>query len=409
MIRIEADYQCPKSEKRKGVCRVIVRSEGKSRIVPTGVKVYRYEWDEVTRSIRTENASASRLKELLKGQQELAGETSMLEEIVNHLQAEQGGCTLSQVMRERDRWLLKRSFFTLVESRIAHFRESGQESTASNYRCALCCFQEFRKERDLALTELTASLMKEFQKYLQRKGLSMNTISLYNRNLRAAYNYALDEELLREDRRPFRKVFTGVEKTRKRAVREDVVRRLIALDLSDDPSLDFARDIFLFSIYTQGMAFVDVAHLTTAHLHGGVLTYKRRKTGQPLTLEVPPCAQAILHKYYDPEERTSYLLPLLYHAGNRNGIKYGTVLREYNRRLRLISERLRLKTPLSSYVARHTWASIAKWNGVEESVISEAMGHSNMDTTTIYLASLDTEVIGSANRTVVSRLFEQQT
>ncbi len=305
----------------------------------------------------------------------------------------------------RLRELLKRSFYTLLESRIACFRDSEQDSTADNYRCALDCFRGFCKGRDLALSELTANLMKEFQKHMQRKGLSMNTISLYNRSLRAAYNYALDDELLLEDKHPFRKVFTGVEKTRKRAVREDVVKRLIAQDLSDDPSLDFARDVFLFCIYTQGMAFVDVAHLTCENLHGRLLIYKRHKTGHPLTVKMLPCAQAILHKYRDLTGGSSHLLPLLCRAGSGRAVKYDTALREYNRRLRLISSRMGLETPLSSYVARHTWASMAKWNGVKEAVISEAMGHNNMETTAIYLASLDSEAIGSANRIVVGKLF----
>ncbi len=387
------------------MCRVVVRSEGGIRVIPTGVRVYQCEWDAATGRIRTDNASVSRRTELLKGQRALAEEVGMLTDIVECLQAEQGGCTLPQVMRERDRWLLRRSFFALLESRIACFRTSGQDSTADNYRCALDCFREFCGGHDYALRELTANMMKDFQKYMQRKGLSMNTISLYNRNLRAAYNYALDEELLCEDKRPFRKVFTGVEKTRKRAVREDVVRRLIAQDLSDDASLDFARDVFLFCIYTQGMAFVDAAHLTRANLHRGLLTYRRRKTGQPLTVVLLPCAQAILCKYQDQTGESSLLLPLLYCAVNGQTVKYGTALREYNRRLRLISDRMGLDIPLSSYVARHTWASIAKWSGVKETVISEAMGHSNTETTAIYLASLDTAVVGSANQTVVRKLL----
>lgn len=296
----------------------------------------------------------------------------------------------------------RRSFFTLTESRIAHFRAVGQESTADNYRCALCCFQGFRRQRDLSLTELTSDVMKSFQQHLQQKGLAMNTISLYIRCLRASYNYALDEELLRADRHPFRKVFTGVEKTRKRAVREEVVRQLMALDLSDAPPLDVARDMFLFSIYAQGMAFVDMAHLTADNLSGGRLTYKRRKTGRSLSLELPPCALLILHKYRPSAQQSPYLLPLFHPALQQ---KYTSVLRTYNRNLRLISERMNLAIPLSSYVARHTWASLAKWNGVEEAVISEAMGHNNIGTTTIYLASLDTEVIGAANRTVVDCLF----
>ena len=301
--------------------------------------------------------------------------------------------------------LLRHSFFALLEYRIRCLRTAGQDSTADNYRCALDCFREFRGGQDCSLGKLTAAMISDFQRYMRRRGLSMNTVSLYNRNLRAAYNYALDEELLCEDKRPFRKVFTGVEKTRKRAVREDVVRRLIALDLSGDPSLDLARDVFLFSIYTQGMAFVDVAHLTTDNLQGGVITYRRRKTGQPLAVKLLPCALAILRKYRDRTGATPLLLPLTYCADSGRAVRYSTALREYNRRLRQISDRMGLDIPLSSYVARHTWASIAKWSGVKEMVISEAMGHSNTETTAIYLASLDPTEVGAANQTVVRKLL----
>ncbi len=301
--------------------------------------------------------------------------------------------------------LVRRSFFALLEYRIRCLRAAGQDSTADNYRCALDSFREFRGGEDCAPGQLTAALMGDFQKHMRRKGLSMNTISLYNRNLRAAYNYALDEELLGEDKRPFRKVFTGVEKTRKRAVREDVVRRIVDLDLSDDPSLDLARDIFLFCIYTQGMAFVDVAHLTAENLHMGLITYRRHKTGQPLAVELLPCARAILRKYQDRTGPSSFLLPLLYNADSGRAVKYSTALRQYNRRLRQISDRMGLDIPISSYVARHTWASVAKWSGVEEAVISEAMGHSSTETTAIYLASLDSDVVGAANQTVVRKLL----
>ncbi len=303
--------------------------------------------------------------------------------------------------------MLRRSFFALLQFRIDCFRSAGQLSTGDNYRCALDCFREFRKGQDCSLSELTSNMMRDFQRYMKRKGLAMNTISLYNRNLRAVYNYALDENLLCGDRHPFRKVFTGVEKTRKRAVREDVVRRLIAQELSDDPSLDLARDVFLFSIYTQGMAFVDVANLTTRNLQRGQLSYLRCKTGQPLTVQLLPCAQAILCKYRDPAGMSDHLFPLLYCAGSGQTVKYRTALRQYNRRLRQISDRMKLDTPLSSYVARHTWASIAKWNGVKETVISEAMGHRNTETTAIYLASLDSTTVGAANQTVVKRLLQQ--
>ena len=140
-------------------------------------------------------------------------------------------------------------------------------------------------ESVLATDDLTVSLMKDFQKFMVARHLSLNTISLYNRNLRAVYNFALDEEILKMDKHPFRKVFTGIEPTRKRAVKSDVVRRLIHMDLNDNVKMRFSRGLFLFSIYTQGMAFVDLAHLRIDNLSGQKNFYRRHKTNQRMEIE----------------------------------------------------------------------------------------------------------------------------
>lgn len=406
MTIVEADYKRPASGEKKGVCRVVLCRNGKTKTVALPVKVYACEWDEEARTIRTEGFPAGRSKELLRGKAMLEEEVATYKEVVSFLETEKrtGGYTLSDVLGLRERWKWKDSFFCLMEYRIRNLRDSGQYSTADNYHSALAGFKAFRRNKDLQLSELTGNLLKEFQKHLQRKGLSMNTISLYNRNLRAVYNYALDEELLTEDKHPFHKVFTGVEKTRKRAVKSDVVRRLIRLPLIDDLTLEQARDVFLFCIYTQGMAFVDVAHLTVDNLCGSLLTYKRHKTGQSIRIELPVCARDMIQKYRSATGSHAYLFPLLYNPQDYSEVKYATALREYNRRLHLISGRMGLSVPLSSYVARHTWASIAKQNGVAPTVISEAMGHNNINTTIIYLDELDVEVVSAANRIVVDCL-----
>lgn len=119
------------------------------------------------------------------------------------------------------------SFSRLVAERIRYFSGKGKYKTAANYRCALKHFVAFAQGQELLVEELNVSLMIDFQDYLIRKGLKMNTVSLYMRMLRAAYNYALDEELIAVDRRPFRKVFTGQEKTRKRALPQRTVRCLV--------------------------------------------------------------------------------------------------------------------------------------------------------------------------------------
>ena len=166
----------------------------------------------------------------------------------------------------------RKNFFQLVEERILHFKKLGKKKTASNYTCALRHFKQFREEEDIAVEDLSVGLMKDFQAHLINVGLGMNTISLYNRQLRAIYNYALDEEIVLIDRRPFRKSFTGQEKTRKRAVSHEKIRKLTHFSLAGKNKLEFARDLFLFSIYMQGMPFVDIAYLRHCDLHGNINT-----------------------------------------------------------------------------------------------------------------------------------------
>lgn len=295
-------------------------------------------------------------------------------------------------------------FFALAEARAAHFRELGKIKMSRNYSCALRLMRLFRCGRDIPVGDVTVSVMRDFQDYLQQRGLRRNTISLYMRVLRAVYNHAVDEGIVGVDRRPMRKVFTGREDTPKRALEEGVVKALILADLHGDRQLEFARDMFLFSIYMQGMAFVDIAFLEKSQYAGGRVVYCRHKTRRQLVVGVQPCARLIIEKYMVADEGCPYLLPILYNPETGSPVGYETALRTHNKRLGRVAEALGLQSRLTSYVARHTWASLAKWNGVSVNVICEAMGHSSPAVTGIYLASLDSDVVTAANRKVLCSL-----
>lgn len=297
---------------------------------------------------------------------------------------------------------IKKGFFCLVAERTDHFKALGKQKTAGNYSCALKHFVQFRQEEDIAVEELTSGTMKDFQTHLIGEGLKMNTISLYNRILKAVYNYALDEEILQEDKRPFRKVFTGTEKTRKRTLGKEALKKIVRADLRGNASLEFARDMFLFSIYMQGMAFVDIARLRKSQVKNKCLVYRRSKTNRCLKIVIQPYAREIIDKWKVDDKDCPYLFPVLYNPLKKQAVKYATALRTQNKRLERLASRLGMEEPFSSYAARHTWASLAKWSGVNDTVICEAMGHSNPATTSIYLASLDPNVIAAANRKTLS-------
>lgn len=245
-------------------------------------------------------------------------------------------------------------------------------------------------------------MMMAYEAYLRNRGVSPNTSSFYMRNLRAVYNRAVEKGLV-EQKFPFRHVYTGVEKTVKRAIPLKAVRRIKEMDLTSNPALDFARDMFLFSFYTRGMSFVDMAYLRKKDLNNGILSYRRRKTGQRLSVKWEKRMQEIADKY--DTERSAYLLPVIRpESGVEERKQYINTAHNVNRALKAIGEQLELSIPLTMYVARHAWASIAKSKNIPLSVISEGMGHESETTTRIYLASLDTIAVDKANSLIINSL-----
>ena len=220
------------------------------------------------------------------------------------------------------------------------------------------------------------------------------------RILRAVYNRAVEKDLT-TNRNPFKHVYTGIDKTIKRAIPLKAIKQIKNLDLSLQPSLDFARDMFLFSFYTRGMSFIDMAYLKKNDLSNGILSYRRRKTGQQLFIRWEKCMQEIVDKY-DADYYSPYLLPILKYPYDRS--QYKNMLYRTNKSLKDVAKVVGLSIPLTLYVARHSWASIAKSKNIPISVISEGMGHDSEITTQIYLASLDNAVVDRANAQILKDL-----
>ena len=289
-----------------------------------------------------------------------------------------------------------------MEQIIMLYRNRGQHRTCETYETTLNSFRRFRDGTDIPLSEIDSGLLEDYQQHLMRLELSPNTISFYHKHLRAVYNRAVDEGLV-ADSRPFRRVSTSVEKTVKRAVPLNVIRRLKSMKLAPGSSDALARDIFLFSFYTRGMSFIDIAYLRKKDLCDGILRYRRQKTGQLLMMRWEPCMQGILDKHASVPS-SPYLFSLIKDPSGDVRHQYQNALFLVNRHIKSLGRRLGLDQPLTLYCARHSWASIARENGIPVSVISEGMGHGSEKTTQIYLASLKTEVIDKANRKILRLL-----
>ena len=251
------------------------------------------------------------------------------------------------------------------------------------------------------LDSINSEVIEEYEVWLKHNGLIPNSIGFYTRILRAVYNRAVDNEII-ENRYPFRKVYTGVDKTIKRALPLSIIKAIAGLDLSMTSALDFARDMFLMSFYLRGMSFIDMAYLKKSDLQNGRVTYRRRKTGQQLIIGWEPEMQKILDKY--PENKTDYLLPIITNPMTNERKTYRNKCYNINRNLKKIATMIGVSIPLTLYVARHSWASAAKSKGIPISVISEGMGHNSEVTTQIYLSSLDSSVIDRANSLIIKCL-----
>lgn len=302
--------------------------------------------------------------------------------------------TADDVIDEFNRYAHEYSLFNFMESIIAKLKHNGKIRTSETYKSTLNSFKKFREDEDIMLDCITSETMEAYEAWHKNRGVAPNTISFYTRILRAVYNRTVEDDII-ENRNPFRHVYTGVDKTVKRALPLAVIKKIKSLDLSLTPALDYARDMFLMSFYLRGMSFIDMAFLKKSDLKNGYITYRRRKTGQQLIIEWTKEMQMILDKY--PENKSDYLLPVIRNPGLNERCTYRNAGYNINHSLKRIAGMVGVTIPLTLYVARHSWASAAKAKGIPLSVISEGMGHDSEATTQIYLASLDTSVVDKAN------------
>lgn len=293
-------------------------------------------------------------------------------------------------------------FISFCRELVLELEQNGKLNTAETYTSAISSFGHFIADgTDVTLGNLNAGIMIRYENYLAARGLCRNTTSFYMRNLRAMYNRAVEKGYV-EQKMPFRHVYTGVDKTVKRAIAAHAIRMIRDLDLGNNPSMDYARDMFMFSFYTRGMSFIDMAYLRKSDLSNGILSYRRQKTKQLLTIRWETQMQEIVGKYHT--EKSPYLLPIIKDADADIRKQYRNATHLVNDKLKKIGKRLGIDTPLTTYVARHTWASIAKNSRIPVSVICEGLGHDSEKTTEIYLASLDSSVIDEANKIIIGSL-----
>lgn len=402
MATVKTKFRASSSFGKEGTLFYQVIHSRVARQIRTGYKLYPQEWDAEGKDIVFQPGIGDIRKNYLVSLKNAIQEDTMrLKIIISHFERSGNAYTADDVVEKYLSPTDNQFFISFARNLAEQLREIGKQCTADTYTTAVNSFERFRNGQDIPLDMVNPDLMTAYETYLKEIGVCPNSISFYMRNLRAVYNRAVDKELTLQ-RYPFKHVYTGIDKTVKRAVPLNIIRQIRDLDLSLYPSMDYARDIFMFSFYTRGMSFVDMAFLKKKDLQNGVLSYRRHKTNQKLFIKWEKPMQDLIDKY--ETFGSPYLLPVIKNMCKDERRQYKSEAHLVNRNLKKIGQKLGLAVPLTTYVARHGWASIAKSKNIPISTISEAMGHDSETTTRIYLASLDTAVVDRANSLILRAL-----
>ena len=296
---------------------------------------------------------------------------------------------------------------------IGMLKREGKFPAMHVYACTLRSYEKFCAEERYP-KNTTASLsmqeifpperLKEYEDWLAGQQSSPNTISTYMRTLQAVYNRWMSPGIEGYNPVLFKDVYTKVESRTKRALTAEQMEQLRNTDFSvltlrQQQVLTY----FLLMFMLRGMPFIDLAHLRKSDLRNRRITYRRHKTGKLMVVDVPPDAMRLLQKYRDKTD-SEYLFPLL-HGGlfmEEHHHRYQETLRHFNRELARLMKQLLPGVSVSSYTARHTWATLAYHSGVPVGLISQSLGHSSIRVTMTYLKPFDAEVIDRINRQVIS-------
>lgn len=372
------------------------------RQIATGLRLSAGEWNPAMASVIIRNdTDPARLKHLLSVKEKLAEQRSRLKATIAQLESRRTPYTVEDIadMFKSDSAVVGVASFT--RKLVAEIKQIGKRAAAKRYQTTLNCFLRYTGGKEIAWNDITPTFILGYEEFMARSGLCRNSTSFYMRNLRSILNRAADRGF-DIPQNPFKHVYMGVDKTQKRAVDLETIRKIRDLDLTGHPSLDFARNVFMFAFYTRGMSFVDIAFLKKSDVRGGFIIYSRRKTRQQLCVRIENETKMIIDRF--GKNNSPYLLPIITNGETNPDRQYEMAYYRVNRNIQKVGRLLELGTKLTLYVARHAWASIALANNVAVSTISRAMGHDSEKTTIIYLQSLDTSAVDKANSDIIKMM-----
>jgi len=374
----------------------ILHNRGR-RFINLFQKVKLEDWDQKKAMLNEKTGTPEHRRNKIKINFYIESEMMKLKKIILDLESTHVNYSIDDIVKVYYNKSSIIPIFDYVKEIIKSLERIGKNGNSNVYRETMGRLQKYTNREDLTFEEVNYSFLRNFEAHLQEKGCKINTISFYLRTIRSIFNRAIKDGVVGEEFYPFKKITIRKEKTIKRAIYKEEISAIKNLNLSDRPPLELARDLFLFSFYMRGMSFKDIAFLKVSNISGDRIYYSRQKTAQKLNIKLTDRALDIIFKYNDLSNKNTFLFPIIRFPGKNEFNQYKNGYRKTNRRLKSLGDMLGFQIPLTTYVARHSWASIAKRSGIPTSVISEGLGHDSEKTTQIYLDSFENNVLDAAN------------
>ena len=371
----------------------------RKKLIYTGYHVKEENFDELEEKIVNDEDVVSTVTDIAKVNCELRKIRNRIHTRIRRLEQTKGSFTVEDILSHCIHKNLKQQFYLLryIDTQIERKKTLKKDGTAAAYKSTRSSLGKFLNNSNIRMSEIDLRFIRRYEDFLHNSGVTDNTVSYYLRNLRTLYNQAMTDGYLPQGEYPFIKAQTRPAKTVKRALVRKDLQTLANLELEDTPKLNFARDLYLFSFYAQGMAFVDIVLLKKSDICNGVLAYSRHKSKQLIRIAVTPQMKEVMDKYATEGE---YVFPIINDKDSSEYKQYRLALARINRYLKKIAAMVEIETSLTTYTARHTWATLARDCGAPVSVISAGLGHTSEETTRIYLKEFDVSQLDKANSMV---------
>lgn len=359
------------------------------------VKLYEWEWDFKQNLPKKTAENYKTIISYIRSQLVIA-EKAMLD-----IENENQDYCINDISNKMAKKPKKITFNKYSKELIEQMYTANRIGNATAYQLALNAVNNFTGNKELNFSDIDFNFLSKFESYHLSKGNSINGFGVYIRTVRAIFNKAIKEGILKSEQYPFKTYKIKRNKTIKRAISKVDIIKIKNLDFPSYSDLWHARNYFLFSFYTIGMSWVDMANLKRSNIVDDRIIYKRSKTKKEYSIRLNENIKSILEIYLLNNDE--FIFPIISAGDNelqkRKDIIYKN--RWYNHKLNKIAKMANIDANLTSYVSRHSWASIANFSGVSIGIISQGLGHEDIKTTQTYLADFEHTEIDKVNDNIL--------